>query len=135
MQPLDVLHHTSDFYACYGGAGYIQNCIIGSACDHPILEHIINDISTLKIPSGPIGPDKVMAMTGPWFLGNTIIHLLKIDFITPYTIIYPLRFFLPLPPSKRHHFWNSSDKKALIEQYVTEDSFMVHYWAESWVPK
>lgn len=126
VKSLDVLVHHHSFFAGIGGFDYINNAIIGSKPNHPILKKLI------KILKGT----STDALKTPWYNTGPLLFTRQVYFylkdFPEEGIVYPIRFFYPLPNTYRFAYWGGELSKENIESFFIPETFAVHYWAESW---
>ncbi len=122
LKPLDILHHTYEFYTsmmpgdCHD---YIANGVIGCVPGHPIMKHCIE---TIKDDS-----DKghLLLRTGPAHFRKSFYSVMttqKLDRV----VALPKSYFLPYD----QFFQGKSDEENARQ--IKPESFAVHYWANSW---
>ena len=126
IKPLDILVHHHSFFAGIGGFDYINNAVIGSKPLHPILKKLTKIIKAT--PTDHLRSP--WYNTGPLLFTRTVYHYLK-DYPDE-GIIYPTRFFYPLPNTYRFAYWRGELPRETIESFFIPETFGVHYWAESW---
>ncbi len=122
LKPLDILHHTYEFYTGMMPANckaVVTNGIIGSIAGHPILK---DTIETIKDHRKPVSIER---RTGP-------IHFQK-SFVT-ITEQYPNRRIISLPrsfffPLDQTHSGLSQEQ---IDTLLQPETFAVHFWSGSW---
>ena len=75
----------------------------------------------------------------PWANTGPLIFTRQVwDFIKRHPLrscVYPIKFFHPLPNTYRFDYWEKRLPRSFIESFFIEETFAVHYWAESWVEK
>lgn len=126
LAPLDLLHHTYDFYIGLQpiDSGFIQVGIgiLGARPYHPVIQkaitHIKNNWNTLKGAPQKTGPVHVTRM----------IYLFSKDEKESglRDIILPALYFYPL---------GSQENAIEYEKWKEQGSLSVHWWAKSWMPK
>ncbi len=125
LQPLDVFHHTCDFYT--GIAQWHQfklfNGLIGSASGNPILKECIETMN-LDIKHHPDPRINVTYTTGPWYL--TRCFLQQAD-NSGKCVAFPSNYFYSWPWTRKHE-----NKPQQIAGWIKPESFAIHHWAESW---
>lgn len=125
-QPFDVLVHHHLFFTGIGGFDYINNAIIGSCPFHPMLKKIIRVLHST--------PKEHLNMpwynTGPLFFTKQVYAYLKDH--PEEGVVYPVRFFYPLPNTYRHAYWKGELSQESVRSFFIPETFGVHYWAESW---
>jgi len=131
LQPLDVLHHTYDFYTglipldahfVHVGIG-----IIGAVPGHPILAHCIE---TMK--KNYYAEKGAPAKTGP-------IHFTRSCFfcagkLAKRDIIFPASFFYPFG-SQAIYEDDGGASRIDKDRWVADGAFAVHWWGKTWMPK
>lgn len=129
IKPLDPLCHAHSFFAAVGGEDYVANSVIGVIKNHPLLERILKclEYKTEKELSNP------WFETGPKFFTHHVYQFLRKH--SDYNMIYPTRFFHPLPNNYRFSYRAHQLSKKFISSFFIPETFAVHYWAESWVGK
>ncbi len=132
LQPLDIFHHSCDFYASCDNAEKgriirITNALIGIKPRHSIMKLCIEKIK--KLPVGPIrGAEQVIAATGPGLLTECFFETSS-EWHGP-CVIFPATYFVPFPWSARFIEANSSDDN--VKKWIKPESFAIHYWHGSW---
>lgn len=126
VQPLDVLVHHHSFFTGIGGFDYINNALIGSRAFHPIFKKLIKILKAT--------PTDLFRSpwynTGPLLFTRQVYHYLKEH--SDDGIVYPTRYFYPLPNTYRFAYWKGELGKETIQSFFIPETFGVHYWAESW---
>ncbi len=122
LKPLDVLHHTYEFYTGMMPANckaVVTNGIIGSVAGHPILADAIEAIKDHRKPVS------IERRTGP-------IHFQK-SFVTvtealpeAKIISLPRSFFFPLDQTHKRL------RQEQIDALIKPEAFAVHFWSGSW---
>lgn len=128
LKPFDILHHTCEFYigAAYNYDVLVYNGLIGSVPNHPILKKCIN---TLTLKGSLTDVDNIMKNTGPNFVTGCFLEIApKLNYKT---VALPITYFYPFPNNQRH---TNKDQNS-VNKYIRPESFCVHYWDCSWVPK
>ncbi len=126
LAPLDILHHTYDFYIGLQpiDSGFIQvgNGIFGARPHHPVIQKAIIHIKdNWKILKG--APQK----TGPVHITRMIYLFSKDEAESGLRdIILPALYFYPL---------GSQENTIQYEEWEKQGSLAVHWWAKSWMPK
>lgn len=131
LKPLDVIHHTCDFYATITcDDDIIGNGIIGSVKNHPILQDCIKKISRLSKKQ----LEDPWENTGPKLLTKYIMkHLWKNrNDKTNKTVVYPTLFFHPFPAVYRKEYWKGMIERSFVEDFIIPETFAIHFWATSW---
>lgn len=122
LQPLDILHHTYEFYTCLmpsWTSDVIANGVIGCIPKHPIMKHCIKAIKDHQHLRS------VIQRTGPMHFEQSF-HKIAKKLMHKRIIALPRSFFLPL---------DKSDLLLSIEQQeacIRPESFAAHYWSDSW---
>lgn len=126
VKPLDILHHTYDFFAVLepmAGAPFLKrltivaNGIIGACPGHPILRRCIDKLRATK------HVDDIILRTGPLFFTDILIdNLDSTEFIN---IVLPLSFFIP--------FGKNVKSNEQMAQCIKPETFGIHHWAGSWM--
>ena len=122
LQPLDILHHTYEFYTGMmplGLKAIMTNGIIGAVPGHPILEYCIESIKSHRHPVS------VLRRTGPIHFEQAFYKVAK-RLTDERIIAFPRSFFFPLDITNRRS--NLEQVKALTKP----EAFAVHYWSGSW---
>jgi len=120
VKPLDILHHTYDFYTGVQplDTSFIQlgAALLGARPGHPILKHCIETIkddwynSQIIISTGPIHFTKSFCAT----IGKTGF----VDVALPASYFYPCGY---------------DEQKLPRKNWIKKESFAVHHWAGSWL--
>lgn len=128
LKPLDILHHTLDFYT---GIGYLPhaflyNGLIAAAPGHPIIKACIEKMA----PGGELeNTDDIQNRTGPWYFTRRFLE------IAPEckgkVVALPVSYIYPITPKENIY----TDDPKIIKQLLSPESFFVHYWTVTWVPK
>jgi len=130
IKPLDVLHHTCEFYVC---ADYdcVGNGVIGCVPNHPIIKKCINGIKLLSWDN----LQSPWKYTGPGLITKCInSYLMKTNHRSMGNVaVYPSLFFHPFPGALRFQYWSGELSRNEIERFLIPETFAVHFWAESWV--
>lgn len=124
------LHEKHSFYAgiCLERPVQLNNGIMASAPDHPILDICINEM-TLDNPWNIQCPETlVLYQTGPWALTRSVLHYMH-NFGYDGVIIFPSQTFHPFPAAKRHN-----PTEELIKSYYKPWTMACHLWHSSWQP-
>ena len=127
VSPLTPLVYSHKFFAGIGGFDYINNAIIGSISNHPILIRLM----TILKSTSKENLNNPWHHTGPLLFTKQIYSYLKNH--PEEGIVYPVRFFYPLPNTYRHAYWRGELSQEEIHRFFIPETFGVHYWAESWV--
>lgn len=132
LKPLDELHHRYDFYCGILDEMYIANGLMASRPNHPIMKACIEKWKEISFfPQKDA--DLIMSVTGPLIFTNMIAeHLTKEENFGDKAIVFPQRYFFPLPRDLRFQFWDKKLQKKEIATYITADSYGLHYWASTW---
>lgn len=126
------LHDNVSFYAgiCQEKPVQINNGIIGSSSNHPILDICINNADDTKYINEVICPlTRVLYQTGPWLLTSAVLFYLK-NINTKDIIIFPSDAFHPFPASYRHN-----QSKECVQNFIKPLSMACHLWHCSWQPE
>lgn len=124
LQPLDLLHHTYDFYTVLlplDCLGMLANGLIAACPGHPILKHCIetieDDWAQYNNILQRVGPEHFQKSF--WVIGehnsNNIIAL-------------PSSFFFPF----NHTQALAGITQGQIYASIKPETFGIHYWAGSW---
>lgn len=121
LRPLDILHHTCDFYTGIQplDSDYIQLgvAIIGARPGHPIIKHCIDTVKDdWNNEKGP------MARTGAIHFTRSFLTQAGKD--NSIDIPFPAMFFYPLG-SKEY----GDDYTA----WLAAGAFAIHHWAKTWL--
>lgn len=129
IKPLDDLVMSHDFFTSIGGFDYVANSLIGSMAFYPLLEKILHflEFKTAQELKNP------WYDTGPFFFTRQVYHYLRKN--PGNAVVYPSRFFHPLPNTWRFSYRKGELSKDFIHSFFIPETFAVHYWAESWVGK
>jgi len=129
LQPLTPLVYCHKFFAGIGGYDYVNNAIIGSVAEHPLLRRMLGILAV----TAPALFENPWYHTGPLFFTKQVYAYLKEH--PEEGIVYPIKFFHPLPNTYRHAYWQGQLPREEIEKFFIPETFGVHYWAESWINK
>lgn len=128
IKPFDIIAENSHFFAGIYSQNMIGNGIIGSTKNHPLLKQILNFIKDRQ----RLAFKNPLTQTGPkLFSIHTQIYLHK----NPESLIaiYPVSFFHPYPIVDRHKYWKKNYSiESLRSFYEKPETFVIHYWANSW---
>ena len=121
LQPVDILHHTYDFYACLHpldtGCVQIGNAMLAARPGHPIVKHCIETLPE-SYKTGQGVPEK----TGPIPLTRSVYALVgKTDSLD---IVLPATYFFPL---------GSLERIAYRSKWRAWGAFGNHWWAKTWM--
>jgi mannosyltransferase OCH1-like enzyme len=120
LKPLDILHHTYEFYAGLhpsNSEDVLGNAIIGSAPGHPILKHCIESIKDHRNRTW------IISRTGPIHFEESFFAVAsKQNFER--VIALPASYLFPIEQGLRG--------KLDITGYLKPESFAVHCWANTW---
>ena len=125
LQPLDVFHHTCDFYT--GIAQWhrfkLFNGLIGSAPGNPILKECIETMN-LNVKHHPDPRINVTYTTGPWYLTRCFLQK---EGDSGRCVAFPSNYFYPWP-------WILKNEKRpqQIVRWIKPESFAIHHSEESW---
>lgn len=127
IRPLDPLVYAHSFFTSIGDYDYVNNAIFGAAPHHPILQKIVKIVSVI--------PDHELTgspwdNTGPKFFTNQVCRYLK---RRNDGIIYPIKFFHPMPNYLRHQYWRGELSSSFLRSLFIKETFAIHYWAGSWL--
>ena len=129
IKPLDPLIYAHEFFAGIAGYDYIGNALIGAK---PKLE-LFKKLSQIMNSLSPDQLNQPWANTGPLIFTRQVWDFLRRCSVK--SCIYPIKFFHPLPNTFRFDYWEGKLPRSVIESFFIEETFAVHYWAESWVEK
>ncbi len=124
LKPLDVLHHTYEFYTGLMPSytrDVLANGIIGCVPGHPIMRHSIDTIKDHRKYRRDI-----IKRTGPIHFQQSFYAMAKSN---ERIIALPRSYFLPL--DEHDVFLSVEDQQACIQP----EAFGVHYWANTWSTK
>lgn len=123
FQPLDILHHSYDFYAGIEPVEcgrLIGNAIIAAKPHHPIMQECITSVTTPEKCNAAKRYGRTMTIvcaTGPMILTGACYrkagHDTNIDILFPTSYFYPCGLRKPQAPLK-------------------PESFAAHYWTLTW---
>ncbi len=132
IRPLDLLHHSCDFYT---GTGFGPKCIvymgiIGSVPGHPVLKQCIDSIS-LDHQYNQNAAINILYTTGPY-------HFTRCFFDTLGTVplgtcvAFPVNYFYPWPNS----FAFTKDSEPInfeeTQAWIRPETLAMHHWHASW---
>ncbi len=125
LQPLDVFHHTCDFYVgiFQRKEFFLQNALMGSAPENLILKECIETMNLdVKLHSHP--RMNVIYTTGCKHLTRCFLQK---AWDSGKCVAFPSNYFYPWP-------WYQKDEKGSSKmlRWVRPESFGIHYSAESW---
>lgn len=130
LRAFDAVHDAYEFYAGLATVAQItliNNALIGAIPHHPILKACISNIHT--------NDPKLhqMSANGTIYFGKMILEFCIQKNITRIRniIIFPPTYFYPWPGNRVHRWTKDNVAQNLID-YVTPESFAVHYWDSTW---
>jgi inositol phosphorylceramide mannosyltransferase catalytic subunit len=129
LKAFDLLHMHCDFYCGleakmpYHNRPAIGNALIGSVPGHPILKRCLEEISKHETQGDPL---KIQKYTGPCCLTRAFLQLCETKGY--FNVAFPFTYFYPLPSHLR-------EEGGCKERWIQKESFAIHYWNMSWVPK
>ncbi len=129
VKSIDPLVRSHSFFTGIGGHDYVANSVIGATANHPLLERLLKHLEH-KSQEALNNP---WYETGPKFFTYHVYHYLRKK--QGGVIVYPTRYFHPLPNTYRFDYRADKLSKRFIERFFIPETFAVHYWAESWVGK
>lgn len=131
IKPLDILHHSLDFYTgIYISSGkrnapsvVMGNGIIAACPGHPILRAAIDGMK--HNPASKGNTSSILSRTGPYYwtrivLGQAGKHGLK-------DVVLPPMFVYPMPISGR------GQTKEQQKKFLSPSTFANHHWHMSWI--
>jgi len=119
IEPLDACYNTG-----------INNAIIGSIPNHPILRHCIETIKESWYSS-----KSLFVRVGPIHLKESFLKYAHENYDDETIIALPKSFFYPLDFNKRFQFNKAKVDYTNLHSIIKPESFAVHLWAGSWVNK
>ncbi len=125
-KPLDVLHHTYEFYTALMPSytrDVLANGIIACVPGHPVMRHCIDTIKDHRKYSKDI-----IKRTGPIHFQQSFYHVVR-HMTDSKIIAFPKSYFLPLD---EHDIYTTPEEQ---EANVMPEAFGVHYWANTWSVK
>jgi len=123
IKPLDILHHTYDFYAGIvplSCQSFIANGVIGSCPGHPILKHCIDTVKNNW------GSSDTLRRTGPFHFQEAFWQIGK-HYRGP-IIAFPATYFFPLT----HEDALKNPTRRFIEKFIQPETVAIHHWTGSW---
>jgi len=126
IKPIDILHHTYDFFASLEPMAeapflkkmvIVSNAIIAACPNHPIIGYCVD---RLKMNSHH---NDIILRTGPIFFTNVLLDSIESKEFT--NIVLPASYFFP--------FGKNVKSKKLMEQCIKPETFGIHHWAGSWM--
>lgn len=126
IKAFDVLVHHHPFFVGIGGFDYINNAVIGSKPQHPLLHKLLKILCAM--PTSHF--EMPWYHTGPLFFTKQVYAYLKEH--PDQGTVYPIRFFYPLPNEYRFAHRRGELSEEMIRSFFIPETFAVHYWAESW---
>lgn len=129
IKPLDPLVYAHEFFAGIAGFDYLGNAVIGAKPQLPLFKKL----SSIMNSWTPDQLEQPWLNTGPLVFTRQVWAYLKQN--PEKGIVYPVKFFHPLPNTYRFAYWNKELTRSFIESFFIEETFAVHYWAESWLQK
>jgi len=126
VKPIDILHHTYDFYVGFeplAEAPFLKRLVIipngffGARPGHPTLRKCIDSIEAHR------KKNDIVLRTGPIFFSDIIIE--TIDKGNDINIVLPASFFFPFGKQVK-----TPEDRA---RCVKPETFTKHYWAGSWI--
>lgn len=102
----------------------LNNALIGSIPNHPILQRIIDVLATAQ----DITTRHVMSSTGPYFFTKRFFEV--IGSCMEGVVALPPGYFYPFPNER-----GFENKRKDGKNYAEDYSYAIHYWEVSWVKK
>lgn len=124
-KPLDILHHSYEFYCCLmpcSRIAIISNGIIGSAPGHPIIKECLDTLHLNRT-----APD-VLTRTGPLHFQQAFYNRAKIVTVkeNQRIVALPKNCFFPFD------FGEQPKTQAELIAGIKAETFAVHMWSGSW---
>lgn len=126
LKSIDILNHCFDFFAGMEPPAdapflhrffIVNNGVIGSIPQHPILKHVLNEIEHFRYQND------VVKRTGPLFFTDAIVDLLdSTEFVN---VILPTSYLFP--------FGKRIKEKEETSNYIKPETLAIHHWAGSWI--
>ncbi len=126
IRPLDVLVNAHSFFTSLGDQTYIANSVIGVIPGHPAIKDLLDKLKGIKANQ----LNNPWYQTGPFLLTRSLCRSLKKS--PKNYMIYPTRYFHPLPNSYRFDYRKGVLLDSQIRSFCIPETFAIHYWAESW---
>lgn len=135
IRPLDPVAKNCSFFAGLVRDDFLNNAIIGSAPNHPFILYCLESLTTLT--GIHTNPAIVSMTTGPQFLSTKIQEFMKNskDPAVEEMVIYPTKYFYPIPHHKGRRLINRELNWSRINPYISEETLAIHFWAKSWMKK
>ena len=127
LQPLDIFHHTCDFYVgiFQRQEFYLQNALMGSIPGNPILKECIETMN-LDLKLHPDPRMNSIYTSGCKHLTRCFLQKAK---DSGKCVAFPSNYFYPWP------WYQKNEKESSRKRWVKPESFAIHYSAESWFKK
>jgi len=130
LKPFDLLHRSLDFYTgvAYERHALLFNGLIGAAPRHPVIGRCLESAGAEGGKAGAPEADRIMDSTGPEYFTRCFRQ--TAPGLEGRIAALPATYFYPFPGSQR--FCRDRQK---IRAFIQPESFCLHYWACSWVPR
>lgn len=120
-----------DFFTGNGSNGFeAYNGLIGCIPNHPILNKIINNLSSLDGKS-ITNINDIMQKTGPYLFSDITFDFFENN-LNSNSVILPKEYFYSLPADLRHELRSNNYNEDFIKKYITDKSYCIHLWENSW---
>lgn len=125
LKSFDSLFY-ADFLAGipYDPAPVLNNALIGSIPNHPILQEIIR----MMLPAYGFTSKDVMNTTGPYFFTKIFFDVVQ-NYMKG-VVVLPPGYFYPFPNEQ-----GFENRRKYGKSYVKNYSYAIHYWDVSWITK
>lgn len=122
------LNSTTSFYAgiCQERPVQINNGVIGSCPNHPILDICIDNIDLESYANISCKQTRVLFQTGPWLLTGAVLSYLRYNKDSD-VVIFPSQTFHPMPGKFRHNV-----TEEILKEYIKPWSMACHLFHASW---
>ena len=127
-QEFSKLNSTTSFYAgiCQEKPVQVNNGVIGSCPNHPILDICIDNIDLDSHSDVSCKQTRVLYQTGPWLLTSAILSYLSYNKSSD-VVIFPTQTFHPMPGHFRHEVTED-----ILRKYIKPWSMACHLFHASW---
>jgi mannosyltransferase OCH1-like enzyme len=131
LKPFDLLLYL-DFFAGGGWNAFpvLFNGLMACKPNDGFIKTVIDEITRKQIKPH-YGLDQILDLVGPLFI--TDIYLKYIKTTTDKTVLFPNRFFYPMPATIRTEVREDNRKnRERIYSYAKHNSYCIHLWHTSW---
>ncbi len=133
IKPMDVLHHTLDFYTgiyTSHSRGSSPSLVmgmglIGARPGHPVMRALIDGLKNTPV-GGAHNSSAILARTGPYFFTRVVLENAGKNNLRD--VIFPPQFVYPTPISGRGQSLQDQHKN-----FIKHSTFANHMWHMSWI--